>query len=183
MSALFIRELKSAWRASGAALTGVLFFLAVIAIFPFAIGPDTKLLAMLAPSILWIGVLLASLLELDRLFAHDREDGSLDILIMQPHPMFLVVFIKAFTHWVVLGLPLLIATPFFRHYVKSIAAYDWCYCIDFIGRHARNFIHWNCGSSRCGKATEKRNVNLCIDIATYYSGVNFWDGSNKRRSE
>ena len=113
MSALLTRELRIAWRAGGGALTGVLFFLVVITVFPFAIGPDTKLLTFIAPAVLWIGALLASLLGLDRLFAQDREDGSLDILVMQSHPLMLTVFLKALANWLATGLPLVLATPLF----------------------------------------------------------------------
>ena len=90
-----------------------LFFLAVVTVFPFAVGPDTKLLTHLAPAILWIGALLASLLGLDRLFAQDKEDGSLDILVMQDHPLMLTIFIKAFAHWITTGLPLVLSAPIF----------------------------------------------------------------------
>ena len=113
MSALLKREILLSIRAGGSALTGVLFFLAVVSVFPFAIGPDTKLLSQLAPAILWIGALLASLLGLDRLFAQEREDGSLDMLVMQSHPLALTIFIKALAHWIMTGLPLVLATPLF----------------------------------------------------------------------
>lgn len=113
MIALLKRETALAWRAGGGALTGVLFFLAVVAVFPFAVGPDTALLMKLAPAILWIGALLASLLGLDRMFAQDREDGSLDLLVMQSHPLMLTCFVKAFAHWLMTGLPLVLATPLF----------------------------------------------------------------------
>ena len=113
MTALLRREILIALRAGGGALTGVIFFLAVIAIVPFAIGPDLNLLARIGPAILWIGALLASLLGLDRLFQQDREDGSLDILLMQSHPLSLTVFVKCIAHWLVTSLPLIIATPLF----------------------------------------------------------------------
>ncbi|MEL7429217.1 MAG: heme exporter protein CcmB, partial [Pseudomonadota bacterium] len=113
MRALTKRELQIAWRAGGGAMTGVLFFLAVVAVFPFAVGPDTRLLTSLAPAILWIGALLASLLGLDRMFAQEREDGSLDVLVMQSHPLMLTCFTKALAHWMVCGLPLVLATPVF----------------------------------------------------------------------
>lgn len=113
MLALLKREILLSIRAGGGALTGVLFFLAVVSIFPFAIGPDTKLLSKLAPAILWIGALLASLLGLDRLFAQDREDGSLDLIVMQSHPLALTIFMKALAHWLMTGLPLVLATPLF----------------------------------------------------------------------
>jgi heme exporter protein B len=113
MIALLKREITLGWRAGGGAFTGVLFFLAVVTVFPFAVGPDTKLLIFLAPAILWIGALLASLLDLDRMFSHEKEDGSLDILVMQSQPLMLTFFIKALGHWVISGLPLILATPLF----------------------------------------------------------------------
>jgi heme exporter protein B len=113
MFALLKREVLLSIRAGGGTLTGVLFFLAVVSVFPFAVGPDTKLLYHLAPAILWIGALLASLLGLDKLFAQEREDGSLDLLVMQSHPLSVTIFIKAFAHWLMTGLPLVLATPLF----------------------------------------------------------------------
>ena len=113
MLALLKREILISIRAGGGALTGVLFFLAVVSVFPFAVGPDTKLLSHLAPAILWIGALLASLLGLDRLFAQERGDGSLDILVMQAHPLAFTIFVKALAHWLMTGLPLVLATPIF----------------------------------------------------------------------
>lgn len=111
MWALFLRDLRLSMRAGGGALIGVLFFLAVVAVIPFGVGPDLKLLSLIGPAILWIGALLAALLGLDRLFQHDREDGSLDIMLMQETPMFLTVLVKCLAHWAGTGLPLIIASP------------------------------------------------------------------------
>lgn len=113
MGALLSREIRVALRAGSGALMGVLFFLAVVTVFPFAIGPDLNQLGRIGPAILWVGALLASLLGLDRLFATEREDGSLDALVMQPHPLMLVVLVKCLAHWLVSGLPLILATPLF----------------------------------------------------------------------
>jgi heme exporter protein B len=113
MRALFLREMRLAARVGGGALTGLLFFLAVVTIVPFAVGPDLKLLARIGPAILWIGALLASLLGLDRLFQADREDGSLELLLLSEHPAALVVFVKCLAHWTATGLPLVLATPVF----------------------------------------------------------------------
>lgn len=113
MSALLKRELHIALRAGSGALTGVLFFLAVVTIFPFGIGPDLKFLAKVGPAVLWIGALLASLLGLERLFQQEREDGSLDLLVMQEYPLALTIFIKCIAHWLVSGLPLVLAAPLF----------------------------------------------------------------------
>ncbi len=113
MAALYLRELKLGVRAGGGALTGVLFFLAVIATIPFAVGPDLNLLSRIGAAILWIGALLASLLGLDRLFQADREDGSLDLLLVGADWLdrARVVFIKCIAHWTASVLPLVIAAP------------------------------------------------------------------------
>jgi heme exporter protein B len=96
MIALLKRDLAIATRSGGAAMLGVLFFLAVVAVIPFGIGPDLNMLARIGPAILWIGALLASLLGLDRLFQADREDGSLDMLVMQDwFGLILTVFVKS----------------------------------------------------------------------------------------
>ena len=89
----------------------MLFFLIVVVLMPFAIGPDLALLARIGPAILWLGALLASLLALDRLFAADHEDGSLDLILMGDAPLELAVAAKAVAHWLTTGLPLVIATP------------------------------------------------------------------------
>lgn len=113
MMALFVRELRLAARVGGGVLVGVLFFLAVVTVVPFGVGPDMKLLSRIGPAILWIGALLATLLGLDRLFQADREDGSLDLLLMSSYPVALVVLVKCLAHWVATGLPLILATPVF----------------------------------------------------------------------
>ncbi len=115
MLALYLRDIKLAIRAGGGALTGVLFFLAVIATIPFAVGPDLNLRSRIGPAILWIGALLASLLGLDRLFQADREDGSLDLLVLarDRHLLALTVLVKCLAHWTASVLPLVVAAPLF----------------------------------------------------------------------
>jgi len=111
LTALVVRDMRLAVRVGGGALIGVLFFLLVVAIIPFAIGPDLALLARIGPAILWLGALLASLLGLDRLIASDHEDGSLDLILSGHLPLELTVAAKALAHWVSTGLPLVVATP------------------------------------------------------------------------
>src|SRR5579872_1115156 len=98
--------MRLAVRVGGGALMGALFFLIVVTMMPFAIGPDLALLARIGPAILWLGALLASLLALDRLFVTDFEDGSLDLLMMSGLPLELSVTAKAMAHWTTTGLPL-----------------------------------------------------------------------------
>jgi heme exporter protein B len=111
LMALFIRDLRLAIRVGGGGGIGVLFFLIVVVLMPFAIGPDLALLGRIGPAILWLGALLASLLTLDRLVAADQEDGSLDLIVMGETPLELAVAAKAAAHWLTTGLPLVIATP------------------------------------------------------------------------
>jgi len=111
VTALLARDMRVAIRAGGGALMGALFFLIVVTMVPFAVGPDLKLLARIGPAILWLGALLASLLALDRLFATDHDDGSLDLLMTGNIPLELTVTIKAIAHWLTTGLPLVIIAP------------------------------------------------------------------------
>ena len=111
LSALLVRDMRLAVRVGGGALIGVLFFLIVVTLMPFAIGPDLALLARIGPAILWLGALLANLLALDRLIAMDQEDGSLDLILMARVPLVLAVAAKALAHWLTTGLPLVIAAP------------------------------------------------------------------------
>jgi heme exporter protein B len=111
LGALFVRDLRLSVRVGGGALMGVLFFLIVVILVPFAIGPDPVLLARIGPAILWIGALLASLLALDRLLTADYEDGSLDLILTGQSSLELAVAIKAAAHWLTTGLPLVVAVP------------------------------------------------------------------------
>ncbi|MEX0752223.1 MAG: heme exporter protein CcmB [Xanthobacteraceae bacterium] len=111
LSALLLRDLRLAVRVGGGAGMGVLFFLLVVTLMPFAIGPELALLRRIAPAILWLGALLASLLTLDRLFAADQEDGSLDLILMGRAPLEVAIATKAFAHWLTSSLPLVIAAP------------------------------------------------------------------------
>jgi heme exporter protein B len=111
LRAILLRDMRIAVRIGGGALMGVLFFLAVVTLIPFAVGPDLALLKRIGPAILWLGALLASLLALDRLFAADYEDGSLDLILMGSVPLELTIVAKGFAHWLTTGLPLVIAVP------------------------------------------------------------------------
>ena len=108
---LMLRDMRLAVRVGGGALMGALFFLIVVVMVPFAVGPDLKLLARIGPAILWLGALLASLLALDRLLATDYEDGSLDLLMTASMPLELSVAAKAIAHWLTTGLPLVVIAP------------------------------------------------------------------------
>jgi heme exporter protein B len=111
MIALLLRDLRLATRAGGGFGLGLAFFLLVAVLVPLGVGPEPTLLARIAPGILWVGALLACLLSLDRIFALDFEDGSLDLLATAPIPLEGVVAAKALAHWLVTGLPLTLLSP------------------------------------------------------------------------
>lgn len=111
MKALLSRDLALAFRAGGGFGLGLAFFLIVTVLVPFGVGPQSDLLARIAPGILWLGALLACLLSLDRLLALDWEDGTLDLLATSPLPLEAALSIKALAHWLTTGLPLVLLSP------------------------------------------------------------------------
>ncbi|MEM8824921.1 MAG: heme exporter protein CcmB [Pseudomonadota bacterium] len=111
MRALLIRDLRLAIRAGGGFGLGLAFFLILATLVPLGVGPEPERLAPIAPGILWLGALLACLLSLDRLFALDAEDGSLDLLATAPIPLEAVAATKALAYWITTGLPLTLAAP------------------------------------------------------------------------
>lgn len=92
-------------------LTVVAFFIIVITLFPLALGPDPQKLRTLAPAGVWVAAALASLISLDRLFADDWRDGSLEQLLLAPQPLTVVALAKVAAHWLALGLPLVVLSP------------------------------------------------------------------------
>jgi heme exporter protein B len=110
---VFLRDVTLARRIGGGGVLGLVFFLSLVTVVPFAIGPDLRLLSRIGPAILWIAALLASLLGLDRLFQADHEDGSLDQMLLSPTPLELIVLVKCMAHWFVTGLPLVLLSPLF----------------------------------------------------------------------
>jgi len=111
LAAIIRRDIALSWRIGGGAAIGVLFFLSVVVLMPFAVGPELALLKRLGPAILWLGAMLASLLTLDRLFLADHEDGSLDLIIMSRSSLELVCLAKAAAHWLASSVPLIVAAP------------------------------------------------------------------------
>jgi heme exporter protein B len=105
------RDLQLAWRQQADLASALFFFIIVVSLFPLGIGPETALLRKLAPGILWVAALLATLLTLPRLFADDFRDGSLEQLALAPQPLALIVLGKVLAHWLTAGLPLALLAP------------------------------------------------------------------------
>ena len=108
---LLRRDLLLALRNRAEYAMPLLFFVLVITLFPLAIGAVPELLSRIAPGIVWVAALLAAMLSLDSIFRSDFDDGSLEQILLSPHPVAILVLAKVSAHWLVTGLPLLIAAP------------------------------------------------------------------------
>jgi heme exporter protein B len=108
---LLRRDLRLALRQGGDAGLVLAFFILAVVLFPFGVGPQPEILGRVAAGILWVAALLAALLSLDRLFQPDYEDGGLDLIALSPLPLELAVLAKCASHWLVTGLPLVLASP------------------------------------------------------------------------
>lgn len=111
MGAIIRRDLQVVYRRWGDTTHPLMFFAIVTALFPLALSPRPELLQTLGPGVLWIGALLSMLLSLDALFRQDFDDGSLEQLVIGPHPLGLLMLAKSLTHWLVTGLPLVVLAP------------------------------------------------------------------------
>lgn len=139
--ALLARDLRLATRIGGGGGMAVFFFLVVVSIVPLGIGPDINLLAMIAPGMLWVALLLSVLLTLDRLFQADFEDGSLDLLMTGDLPLEMVVMAKALGHWLTTGLPLVVAAPLLGLLLNlDLAAFAPLMLAMLIGAPALSFL-------------------------------------------
>ncbi len=105
------RDLRLAMRRQADLVSVLFFFIIVASLFPLGIGPEPQLLKKLAPGVLWVGALLATMLSLPRLFADDYRDGTLEQLVLAPQPLGLTVIGKVLAHWLVSGLPLALLAP------------------------------------------------------------------------
>jgi heme exporter protein B len=105
------RDLRLAFRQGLDSLMALVFFVLAVILFPFGVGPEIDLLARIAGGVIWVAALLAAMLALERLFQGDYEDGSLELLVLGPLPLPLLALAKITAHWLITGLPLLIAAP------------------------------------------------------------------------
>jgi len=108
---VLLRDLRLGVRKRSEWLQPILFFILVVSLFPLGVGPSPQTLASIAPGVIWVAALLATLLSLERLFRSDFEDGALEQLLLSPHSLALLVFAKVLAHWLLTGLPLIIISP------------------------------------------------------------------------
>jgi heme exporter protein B len=105
------RDLLLAWRRKTDVLATLFFFIIVVSLFPLGIGPETQLLRRIAPGVVWVAALLASMLSLGRIFGSDYRDGTLEQLLVSPQPPYLIVLAKVFAQWLVSEIPLVLIAP------------------------------------------------------------------------
>ena len=141
MIALLQRDLILAIRAGGGFGLGMAFFLMVVVLVPLGIGPDMVILAKVSVGILWVEALLACVLSLDRIFSLDYDDGTLELLLTSPIPLEAVLAVKAFSHWVTTGLPLVIISPILGLFLGLQAGdLKWLFASLFLGTPALSAI-------------------------------------------
>lgn len=138
---LLKRDLTLAVREGAALGTALGFYVLVIAMLPLGLGPDLKLLARIAPGVLWIAMLLAALLSLPRIFEADHEDGSLEVMATAPLPLELAAAAKAAAHWISTGIPLALLAPVLGLLLNlDIAAYPLLIGTMLVGTPAISFL-------------------------------------------
>ena len=108
---LLHREMTVALRRSTDFLTPLIFFVIVVSLFPLGLGPEPSVLKIIAPGVIWVAALLATMLSLNRLFANDYADGTLEQMTLSPHPLAVLVLTKVTAHWMLTGLPLVVISP------------------------------------------------------------------------
>ena len=105
------RDLLLAWRRRSDVLATLFFFIIVVSLFPLGIGPEQQLLRTIAPGVVWVAALLASMLALSRTFGNDYQDGTLEQLMLTPQPLYLIVLAKVLAQWLVSEVPLVLVAP------------------------------------------------------------------------
>ncbi len=110
-AAILIRDLRLSLRRHSEMANPLVFFVVVVTLFPLALGPDSETLSRIAPGVLWVAALLAATLAMESLFRSDFEDGTLEQLLLSPHPPALLISAKILAHWAVTGLPLILVSP------------------------------------------------------------------------
>lgn len=125
MFSLIRREFMLAGRNKAEILNPLVFLLMVIALFPLAVGPEPNLLSRIAPGIVWVAVLLAAMLGIERLFRDDYQDGTLELLVLSPQPLGFLALAKILSHWLLSCLPILLLSPVFALFLHMDGSSYW----------------------------------------------------------
>ncbi len=119
------RDLLIAFKRRNDIANPFMFFFIVVSLFPIGISPDAAKLSEIAPGVLWIAVLLSSMLSMDSLFRADYEDGSLELLLLSPNPLYFLVLAKNISHWIVSGLPIILVSPILAYMLSLPSEGYW----------------------------------------------------------
>ncbi len=119
MQCVIKRDLRLYFQQWGECLIPVLFLILVVSLFPIALGSEPKLLARIAPAVIWIAVVLSLLMSLESVFRQDYQEGSLAQIALSPYPLSILLLGKSIAHWIMVGLPLLVSAPDSMHYFDS----------------------------------------------------------------
>uniref|UniRef100_UPI00389928DF heme exporter protein CcmB n=1 Tax=Methylohalobius crimeensis TaxID=244365 RepID=UPI00389928DF len=123
--AVLRRDLVLAYRHRGELANPMLFFLMIVSLYPLGISPEPDILRIIAPGVVWIAALLAALFSLENLFRNDFQDGTLEQLLLSPHPLAVLILAKVLAHWLVSGLPMLLLAPLLGLLLDLPAAGQW----------------------------------------------------------
>ncbi|WP_354671208.1 heme exporter protein CcmB [Thiohalobacter sp. IOR34] len=124
-ASLLRRDLVLTYRRRAEAINPLFFFLLVVTLFPLGVGADARLLQSMGPGVIWVAALLAAMLSLDGIFRSDFDDGTLEQLVLSPHPLSVLVLAKVIAHWLVTGLPLLVMAPLLAVLLGLSAEATW----------------------------------------------------------
>ena len=124
--ALLKRDLRLAYRHRNELFNPLFFFVLVVMLFPLGTSPEKELLMTMAPGVIWVAALLASMLSLDTLFRADFEDGTLEQILLSPHPLSVLVLAKIIAHWLVTGFPMILLAPLLAVFMLSGSLRIFC---------------------------------------------------------
>ena len=122
------RDLRVSLRRRSDTFSTLIFFVMVASLFPLGVGPEPQLLRTMAPGVLWVAAMLASMLSLPRLFADDHSDGTLEQMLLSTHPLALLILGKTMAHWVGSGLPLVLLSPVLAFSLTCLRRLLACWC-------------------------------------------------------
>ena len=186
-SAAFIatlkRDLLIAFKKKNDIVNPFMFFIIVVSLFPIGISPESDRLTEIAAGVIWISVLLASMLSMDNLYRSDYEDGSLEQLLLSPHPLFFLVLAKNISHWLVSGLPVVLVSPILAYMLAlPTEAYGTLGVISVAG-HSHYEPSWiNCSGAHCWLGKSRSNIG-CHYLADERAGTNFWNSGRSIHSK
>ena len=178
---VFRRDLTVALRRVTDVFTPLVFFAIVVSLFPLGVGPEPAMLRALAPGVVWVAALLAAMLSLNRLFANDHADGTLEQLVLAPYPLTVLVLAKTAAHWVLTGLPLVLLSPLLALQLQLPAEAMGTLVVSLLlGTPVLSLL----GKRRRGAHTglaRRRRAGFAAGIAVVYSRAHFRRQQRHRR--